>query len=56
MKDKFEGDVNVDFIKGRRKLEVEPIMKGLGNKERKKTVINLGRHGDDSPLEDVINF
>ena len=33
MKDKFEGEVNIDFIKGRRKLEVEPIMQGF-NKER----------------------
>lgn len=54
MKDKFEGDTNVDFIRGKRKLEVEPIFKGL--QKRKATVINLGRHGDQSPLEDVINF
>ncbi len=46
MNDKFEGDVNIDFLKGRRKLEIVPIMKGF-NKERKTTVINLKRHGDD---------
>jgi hypothetical protein len=30
-------------------------MKGF-NKERKATVIDLNRHGDNTPLDDVINF
>lgn len=55
MQEKFEGEVNVDFIQGRRKLQVDPIMKGF-NRERKATVINLDRHGDNTPLEDTINF